>query len=395
MQRIELAEISGFNGAFPEAVPLSLYIHIPWCVRKCPYCDFNSHTPSGELPEGRYIDALLRDLEQDLPRMWGRRISSVFIGGGTPSIFSPESIARLLSGLRARLSLTPGLEITMEANPGTAESGRFSGYRAAGVNRLSIGVQSFNDHLLERIGRIHGRREAIQAVEMAYGAGFDAVNLDLMFGLPGQTVREAVDDIRLALSLEPAHLSHYQLTLEPNTGFFARPPELPAGDAICEMQDGCESEISGGGYEHYEISAYARPGARCAHNLNYWRFGDYLGIGVGAHGKLSQVSPAGVARYCKLRRPDTYMAATASFISEESRPAPEDLVIEFMMNGLRLAEGVPASLFSARTGLATEVLAEGLLKAREQGLLEESDTRFQATPRGRRYLNELLGLFTP
>ncbi|MCP4042405.1 MAG: oxygen-independent coproporphyrinogen III oxidase-like protein [Gammaproteobacteria bacterium] len=383
------------TGEFPGSVPLSLYVHIPWCIRKCPYCDFNSHALKGELSEQRYMDALLRDLEQDLPRVWGRRVGSVFIGGGTPSLLSPESLDRLLSGLRARLTMLPDAEITLEANPGTAEADRFSGYRKAGVNRLSIGVQSFNNQLLKGIGRIHGGEEAIRAVEMAQGAGFDTLNLDLMYGLPGQSVVDAVEDLTLAISLETVHISHYQLTLEPNTRFHSEPPVLPEEDVHWDMQQACQEVLKRSGFGHYEVSAYARPGSQCRHNLNYWRFGDYIGIGAGAHAKLSHAVPRGVTRFTKHCQPEIYMEADGSFVDEEWELAPQDLIIEFMLNGLRLSEGVPTSLFNIHTGLAPEVLAEGLAQAREQGLMEDNATRLLATPRGWRYLNELLELFTP
>lgn len=292
--------------------PLSVYVHIPWCVRKCPYCDFNSHEmkgrePKDALPEGAYVDALLRDLEQDLPRVWGRRVVSVFIGGGTPSLFSAEAIDSLLSGLRARLAINANAEITLEANPGTAEQARFSEYRAAGVNRLSIGVQSFDDDLLQGLGRIHGRREAIAAAEMAHAAGFDNFNLDLMFALPQQTPAQASEDVATAISLEPTHISYYQLTLEPNTLFHVQPPVLPDEELAWQIQQAGQYQLAQAAYGQYEVSAYAKPERQCSHNLNYWQFGDYLGLGAGAHSKISDAAQQSITRLAKQRHPQAYL----------------------------------------------------------------------------------------
>ena len=297
--------------AFTAPVPLALYIHIPWCARKCPYCDFNSHEARGPVPERAYVDALLADLEQDLPRVWGRRLESVFIGGGTPSLFSAEALERLLSGLRARLPLRPDTEITLEANPGTVERGRFAEFREAGINRLSIGVQSFDDEQLRRLGRIHDRRDAFAAAEAAHAAGLDNFNLDLMFGLPGQTVAQGLADIANAIALQPAHVSYYQLTIEPNTLFHQSPPTLPDDEMIDAIQQRAQVELARQGYERYEVSAFARENRRCRHNLNYWEFGDYLGIGAGAHGKLTDPASGQIHRLWKLKHPRDYLKVPA------------------------------------------------------------------------------------
>ena len=306
---------------FTALPPLSLYIHLPWCVRKCPYCDFNSHevkSANGELPEMEYVDAMLKDLEQDLPRIWGRRVMSVFIGGGTPSLLSPEAMDRLLSGLRARLVINADAEITLEANPGTAEQEKFREYRALGINRLSIGVQSFHDDALQKLGRIHGRNEAIRAAEMAHAAGFDNFNLDLMFALPNQTPKQAAEDVATAIDLEPAHISYYQLTLEPNTLFYAQPPVLPDNDIAWQMQQAGQQQLGEANYGQYEVSAYAQPKRQCAHNLNYWQFGDYLGIGAGAHGKITDASQQNITRLAKCRHPQDFMTTAGTTKSIQS-----------------------------------------------------------------------------
>jgi oxygen-independent coproporphyrinogen-3 oxidase len=373
---------------FAALPPLALYAHLPWCVRKCPYCDFNSHERGDALPEREYVDALLADLEAMLPAVWGRRLRSVFIGGGTPSLFSPEAIDRLLAAVRARMPLEPEAEVTLEANPGTAEAGRFRGYRAAGVNRLSLGIQSFDDEKLRVLGRIHSAAEARRAIDMAQ-ASFANVNLDLMYGLPGQTLEEARADLEAALAFGTAHLSAYQLTLEPNTVFYRRPPPLPAHDACADMQLMVEELAGASGLEHYETSAFARPGMRCRHNLNYWEFGDYLGLGAGAHGKLSFADR--VVRHERARQPREYMAAAGA--AQEKVIAPRELPFEFMLNALRLVEGVPAELFGQRTGLDASVIARRLALAAERGLLEADPRRIRPTPRGRLFLNDLLQLF--
>lgn len=381
---------------FASLPPLSLYIHFPWCVQKCPYCDFNSHPLRAELPEERYVDALLADLEQDLARVWGRRITSVFLGGGTPSLFSPAAIDRLLSGVRARLPLAADAEITLEANPGTVELGRFRGYREAGVNRLSIGIQSFDPEHLRVLGRIHGRDEALAAAQAARAAGFDNFNLDLMFGLPGQTPEQALTDVRSALALAPTHLSLYQLTLEPQTPFHARPPaNLPDDDALAVMQETLQSEVAAAGFVQYEVSAYAGVGRECRHNRNYWQFGDYLGIGAGAHAKITDA--LGITRLWKRKQPQDYLAhaGTAAAIGEERRLAPEDAVFEFMLNALRLTQGVPTALFRDRTGLDYSCLHKPLAQAGALGFLDAEPERIRPSLLGRRFLNDLIALFLP
>ncbi|MDH3407471.1 MAG: radical SAM family heme chaperone HemW [Gammaproteobacteria bacterium] len=378
---------------FATLPPLSLYVHIPWCVRKCPYCDFNSHEARQEIPEREYIDALLRDLEQDLPRVWGRPVYSIFIGGGTPSLFSPESIDRLLSGLRARLPLDQNIEITLEANPGTFELDRFKGFRAAGINRLSIGIQSFDETKLKALGRIHGREEALRAAEAARAAGFDNFNLDLMFGLPQQSVEEALADIRRAIELEPSHLSVYQLTIEPNTLFHAHPPKLPDDDSIGEMQIQLQTKLAAAGYRQYEVSAYAREGFECRHNLNYWEFGDYLGIGAGAHAKITQAG--GITRLWKVKQPNEYLrtAGAPENIGGEQPLSRQHTVTEFMMNALRLNRGFPSRLFAERTGLPISVAARPLQEAEQKGLITWDIETLRPTDTGFRYLNNLVAMF--
>jgi putative oxygen-independent coproporphyrinogen III oxidase len=380
---------------FSQLPPLSLYVHFPWCVHKCPYCDFNSHEVKDGLPEVAYVDALLRDLEQDLPRVWGRSVVSVFLGGGTPSLFSPEALERLLSGLRARLPLVADAEITLEANPGTAEQARFSEYRAAGINRLSLGVQSFDDACLQRLGRIHGRAEAIAAVEMAHSAGFDNLNLDLMFALPGQDEAQAAADVATAIALGPAHISYYQLTLEPNTLFYARPPVLPDDDVAWHMQHAGQERLAAAGYAQYEVSAYARSGRQCRHNLNYWRFGDYLGLGAGAHAKLSDGAQQAIVRLAKQRNPRAYLdtAGSPACVQGEHSVESQNVGLEFMMNALRLVEGFEPALFAAHTGQPLTLVAGALHAAVARGLLEWSPTRIRPSAQGRRFLDDLLGLF--
>ena len=367
--------------------PLALYAHIPWCVRKCPYCDFNSHERSAPLPEAEYVARLLRDLEELLPSVWGRRLVSMFIGGGTPSLFSPDAIDALLSGVRARMPLEPGAEITLEANPGTVEAARFRGFRQAGVNRISIGVQSFDERMLAALGRIHGPDEARRAVAAALES-FDTVNIDLMYGLPGQTLAMARADIEDGARSGVAHLSAYQLAIEPNTVFFSKPPVLPPHDATAEMQEMVEDTLGAAGFEHYETSAFARRGHRCRHNLNYWEFGDYLGIGAGAHGKIS--FPDRITRHERAKQPDMYLRGAML----ELRPVKEsDLPFEFMLNALRLIEGFPIALFEERTGLSILSIEPALARAEKAGLLERDWRAVRPTPRGHRFLNELLELF--
>ncbi len=379
---------------FTTLPPLSLYIHFPWCTRKCPYCDFNSHALSDALPERAYIDALLRDLEQDLPRIWGRRIISIFMGGGTPSLFSPESLEYLLSQLRARLALATDCEITLEANPGSSEAARFAEFRAAGINRLSIGIQSFDNHQLQKLGRIHDRQQAFAAAEAAHAAGFDNFNLDLMFALPGQSPDQALTDLHNAIALEPTHLSHYQLTLEPNTWFYHHPPPLPDDDLAWEMQTRCQAQLEEHGYAQYEVSAYARPGRQCRHNRNYWEFGDYLGIGAGAHDKLSDAVAGRIVRRSKQRGPQDYLQAT-DFVQNEQCPDQNDILFEFMLNALRLNDGFELALFEQHTGLSRDVLQAPLQQAVADGLIEQADDPIQTSMRGRQYLNDLLARFLP
>ena len=375
---------------------LSLYIHIPWCVRKCPYCDFNSHTRGAELPEAEYVAALMADLEQDLPLVWGRTVHSIFFGGGTPSLFSARAIGDILDGVGARLNLAPSLEVTLECNPGTAEHDRFEGYRAAGVNRLSFGIQSFDDGCLERLGRIHNAAEAEAAVRMAKAAGFDDFNLDLMFALPGQTLDMALRDIERALAQEPTHLSHYQLTLEPNTVFAAKPPAgIPDEDGAWDIQDACHQRLSDAGFASYEVSAWARPGHQCRHNLNYWRFGDYLGIGAGAHGKVTLPAEERILRRWKHKHPARYLetAATSERIGGDEDISPAQRPFEYMLNVLRLVDGVPASDFEARTGLPLDQLQGPLEEARNRGWLVADSRRIQPTELGRRFTNDVISLF--
>jgi len=373
------------------ALPLSLYVHLPWCVRKCPYCDFNSHPADETLPENAYVGALLNDLAAQAGDAAGRAIQTVFIGGGTPSLFSAQAIAALLAGIDARLPLAADAEITLEANPGAAEAGRFAGYRAAGVNRLSIGVQSLDDAKLSALGRIHDRNEALAAVDMARAAGFDNLNLDLMYALPQQSLREALADLDELIALQPEHISWYQLTLEPNTLFHRRPPPLPDDDDIGDIMDAGLDRLAANGFERYEISAFARQSRRARHNLNYWQFGDYLGIGAGAHGKIT-LPDGRIVRRVRPRHPKAYLQWDWP-ASNDRGLTREELPIEFMLNALRLIEGVPAKFFAERTGLPLDAIANRLEKAFDLELLAPQRDRLQPTPLGLRYLNELLLIF--
>ena len=374
----------------------SLYIHIPWCVRKCPYCDFNSHESRAAIPESAYIDALLLDLEQDLPLVWGRRVSSVFIGGGTPSLLSPQAFERLLSGVRALLPLAPEAEITLEANPGTVEQSRFSGFRSAGINRLSLGIQSFSDQYLTALGRIHDSQTAIAAVQAAQAAGFTNINPDVMFALPGQTLPCAMADVQTAISLSTSHISYYQLTLEPNTRFYQFPPVLPDHDKAFEIHEQGQALLAEAGYRQYEVSAYARDGHECRHNLNYWRFGDYLGIGAGAHGKITDFNRTRISRLAKLRQPEAYMNAVAhaGHVSSRRELDRHDIILEFMMNALRLNEGFAEADFTAATGLALESIADKVQVEVARGLLQWRDGKIKTTSTGGRFLDELLQRFS-
>ena len=383
------------DGRLEAPPPLALYVHLPWCVRRCPYCDFNSHAAREDVPETRYLDALLGDLAQSVPKVWGREVVSIFIGGGTPSLFSPEAIDQLLVTMRTLLRVSPGAEITLEANPGTFEAARFQGFRAAGVNRLSLGVQSFNPDHLRALGRIHDAHEARAAAEAALGL-FESVNLDLMYALPGQTLAQLRQDLAAALTLAPPHLSAYHLTLEPNTPFAARPPELPDDDLAADMQRLAEDLLGAAGYQHYETSAFARPDRRCRHNLNYWTFGDYLGIGAGAHGKLSFHDR--IERQARVRHPKAYMEAaldpgSGALLAERRDLERGDRVFEFMMNALRLTEGFDPRLFEARTGLSIAAAEPALARAVRRGLLERELHAIRPSATGRRFLNELLQLF--
>jgi oxygen-independent coproporphyrinogen-3 oxidase len=382
---------------FTSMPPLSLYIHIPWCVRKCPYCDFNSHEVRGDLPEQEYIAALIADLEQDLPLAWGRTVETVFIGGGTPSLFSPGAIQQLLGAVRARLPLKPDAEITLEANPGTVDRERFAGFREAGVNRLSLGIQSFDPVMLERIGRIHDGRAAHTAVDAARAAGFDNLNLDLMFGLPGQTRAQALADLATAAENEPAHISWYELTIEPNTWFHRHPPQRPDDAELWAQQQQGNDLLQAAGYHRYEVSAWSRPGRQCRHNRNYWDFGDYLGIGAGAHGKLTDAAAQTITRRAKIRHPRRYLeqAQDNRRIENTVLLSTEDVVLEFAMNALRLDDGFSAAAFSATTGLPYSTIEPGVSTAVEQGLLATDAGRVHTTPRGQRYLNELLQAWVP
>jgi oxygen-independent coproporphyrinogen-3 oxidase len=378
------------------APPLALYVHFPWCVSKCPYCDFNSHAAGGELPAEAYLAALARDLEQQAGGVAGREITTVFLGGGTPSLFSPWQIGAVLAHARGVLRFAADVEVTLEANPGTIERGEFSDYRAAGVNRVSLGAQSFDPGALQRLGRIHAADDTRRAAEELHAAGLVNFNLDLMYALPGQSAAAAEADVMAALALAPAHLSHYQLTLEPGTLFGARPPAgLPDDDAAFEMLQRCQARLAVAGFEHYEISAHARPGRRCRHNLNYWCFGDYLGIGAGAHGKITDAGRGRIVRTARAREPRRYLAEVAAVPPEAQAIAPADQAFEFMMNALRLHEGFERKQFESRTALAWPAVAATLARARADGLLQCAGETWRTTPLGERFLNDLLQRFLP
>lgn len=381
--------------SFP--IPLSLYIHVPWCIRKCPYCDFNSHEKPAELAEEKYIDALLLDLDAQKELAQGRSLETLFIGGGTPSLFSPESFDRLLQGIDARVPIASEAEITLEANPGASDADRFQRYRTIGINRLSIGIQSFNPALLKKIGRVHDGREAILAAEMAKNAGFTEFNLDLIFGLPDQTESLAAEDIETAIGLAPTHLSFYQLTLEPNTFFYKYPPKLPDEDLTWSIQEMGQSRLRDAGYQQYEVSAYARPGSRARHNLNYWTFGDYLGIGAGAHGKLTDAISGNIQRTERLKTPLTYMNTALSGTAPGTirTVSKDEIPFEFLMNGLRLREGFKMEDFRTRTGMNLEVLEPMLSFLITQKLLEKTDDSIRCSPEGFNFLDTILQNFLP
>jgi oxygen-independent coproporphyrinogen-3 oxidase len=377
---------------FSALPPLSLYVHIPWCVRKCPYCDFNSHAAPDALPEDAYVEALITDLESALPSIWGRKVSTVFIGGGTPSLFAAAAIDRLLGAVRARVQLSPDAEITLEANPGTFEREKFAGFYAAGVNRLSLGIQSFDDRCLRALGRIHGAEEARRAAEAALMI-FGNVNFDVMFALPEQTPADAARDVAAALAFAPPHLSFYHLTLEPNTLFHRHPPPLPDDETAADIEDAMCAALDRAGYVHYETSAHAKPGYECRHNVNYWRFGDYLGIGAGAHSKLSFADR--IVRQLRFKQPKQYLERVASgdALQENIEIARRDLPFEFMLNALRLTDGVPAALFAERTGMPLSIAARPIAEATRRGLLDPDPTVLRPTPLGRRFLNDLQSIF--
>ena len=380
-----------------SSIPLTLYVHMPWCVRKCPYCDFNSHQLKSARPDGSYISALLRDFERELPRIGTRRIDSVFFGGGTPSLFLPEEFARFLEAVRRRADLSDDAEITMEANPGTIERGRFAEYAHAGVNRVSLGAQTFNARLLERLGRIHSAEETERAVEELRNAHIENFNLDLMYALPEQTLEEALSDVRKACALGPAHVSYYQLTLEPGTVFHSRPPPLPDEDKAWRMQTEGQALLAQSDFAQYEVSAYARTGARSRHNLNYWSFGDYVGVGAGAHGKVSMSVPQRVLRTIKPKQPKEYQEHAqrdmASVIGECNAVEVHDLPFEFMLNALRLNEGFSDECFEQRTGLPMSTVLPRLHEVQERGLLEPRSGGWRPTDLGRRFLNDLQAAF--
>jgi putative oxygen-independent coproporphyrinogen III oxidase len=369
--------------------PLALYAHFPWCVQKCPYCDFNSYTLKEQLPEQRYIDVLLRDLDAQVPAVAGRPLSSIFLGGGTPSLFSPDAIARLLEHARAQLGFVGAIEVTLEANPGTIERGRFSEYRAAGITRVSLGAQSFDERQLKLLGRIHSADETRRAAEELHASGLTNFNLDLMYALPQQTPAEAEADLRAALALVPAHVSQYHLTVEPGTVFAAAPPVQPVDEIVDDMLDRSLKLLVAAGFEQYEVSGYARPGSRCEHNLNYWNFGDYLGIGAGAHGKISDVSRELIVRTQQTREPRRYLAADPEALVRK-RVAVRDLPFEFAMNGFRLVEGFNDALFESRTGLPIGVLERALAPVQGRGLVAREADSWRATTQGFRFLNDIL-----
>lgn len=376
--------------------PLSLYVHLPWCVRKCPYCDFNSHAAPSTLRQADYVDALLQDLDSDLPRVVGRSLISIFFGGGTPSLFSPEEIGRFITGVRARMPLEPDLEVTLEANPGTIEHGRFSGYRDAGVTRVSMGAQTFSELHLKALGRIHSGDDVRRAVDELVRAGLANFNLDLMYGLPQQTTAQALEDVRAALALDPRHVSHYQLTLEPGTVFHHRPPPLPDQDATWEMQVRCQEMLAASGYEQYEVSAYALQGARCLHNMNYWQFGDYLGVGAGAHGKLTEADSGNVLRTERCRQPRDYLSRIAVDRVSAHVVAANELPFEYMLNALRLLDGFSIAHFEARTGCSGEPLEHNLHSLERRGLLDDmGEGHWRPTELGMRFLNDVQAAFLP
>jgi oxygen-independent coproporphyrinogen-3 oxidase len=384
--------LKGYNWV----IPLALYVHIPWCIRKCPYCDFNSHVAS-DIPVQIYIQALLTDLASELPYVWGRKLESIFIGGGTPSLFSAEAIDQLLCGIRALLPFRPNIEVTLEANPGTFEQAKFKGLREAGINRLSMGIQSFNPQHLQALGRVHNQAEALMAADIARHAGFTNFNLDLMFGLPQQTLSQALDDLQQAIQLQPTHISWYQLTLEPNTLFYKQPPVLPDEDLLVDMQMAGQALLAQQAFQQYEVSAYSQAQSQCVHNRNYWEFGDYIGIGAGAHGKYTNPATQSIHRYQKPRQPADYMQRVqqGQARSQAQTLVTADIIFEFMLNALRLQAGFPLSLFTERTGLAVELLSNRLQQSIQRGLLEINDDWVKPSALGWQFLNTTIRLFLP
>ncbi len=382
--------------SFTSLPPLSLYIHTPWCVQKCPYCDFNSHSIKSTIPEDEYINALLADLANEMPRVWGRQLISIFVGGGTPSLLKPESYEKLFSGIRSLIPFQSDIEITLEANPGTAEAEKFAGFVEAGFNRISIGVQSFNDQHLQSLGRIHNAIEAEKAFSIARDSGFNNINLDLMYALPNQSIEQMLSDINTAISFAPEHLSWYQLTLEPNTLFYHQPPKLPNDEIMDTMGDTGLTALNHGNYQRYEVSAYSRNGqSPSQHNLNYWQFGDYIGIGAGAHGKITRADEQSITRTSKKRNPKDYLNLQHNFIEQTKITSKDELPLEFMMNAMRLKDGIDKNLFFARTGLIYSHIEQAINKAKQQDLLQETEQQLLPTDKGYQFLNELLAYFMP
>ncbi|MEE9452251.1 MAG: radical SAM family heme chaperone HemW [Gammaproteobacteria bacterium] len=373
--------------------PLSLYIHLPWCVRKCPYCDFNSHRADKKIPQKEYVQSLIKDFEHDTDKIKGRQIESIFIGGGTPSLFSGENIAWLLNTIKSLVPITPQAEITLEVNPGTIDQQYFAQYHAAGVNRLSIGVQSFNDKHLTRLGRIHQHEEAADAIKLAQNSGFNNINIDIMYALPQQSMAEALADLSTAITYQSTHISWYQLTIEPNTVFYKRPPRLPNQDQVWELEQAGQQLLTQAGYQHYEVSAFSQATRECQHNLNYWTFGDYLGIGAGAHSKITNIGNNTVTRQVKVAQPTSYLDPEKNFISKQTSLTSTELIFEFMLNALRLRQAIPIKLFEQRTGLAAATLTEKIQQAVSQGLLDYNSETLRPTAYGRRFLNDLMEIF--
>jgi putative oxygen-independent coproporphyrinogen III oxidase len=376
-------------------IPLSLYIHLPWCVRKCPYCDFNSHEFKDNIPEQAYVAALIKDLDERLPSVVGRDLTSIFFGGGTPSLFSPQAILAVLNAVEHRLPISTETEITLEANPGTIDEKRFKGFRQAGVNRLSLGIQSLQDTKLKALGRIHNRDYALRAIELAIDAGFDNFNLDIMHGLPEQSMQDAIGDLRDCLNFAPPHLSWYQLTIEPNTFFHHKPPTLPCDETLWDIQEEGKTVLAAAGLLPYEVSAYAKPGHECAHNKNYWEFGDYLGIGAGAHSKITDMDSHAITRHWQVKNPNDYLNQTKKMTANSTILEPNDIIFEFMLNALRLTHGVSTSLFTERTGLPINTIEAQLLEAKQKKLLIDHPSRIEATELGMRFLNNTIDIFLP